>query len=72
MSWIDTESGGLVQAFAYDLDNKRLKEFYPNDFKKVDGQWQVGIMEMENDQTDSKTLLKMDEKSNTALGPVNK
>ena len=72
VSWIDTESGGLVQAFAYDLDNKRLKEFYPNDFKKVDGQWQVGIMEMENDQTDSKTLLKMDAKSAAALGPVNK
>jgi len=57
VSWLDTDSGGVVQAFAYDADNQLLKEFYPKDLKKVDGQWQVGLMEMENDQTGSRTRL---------------
>ena len=60
VSWIDTESGGIVQAFAYDANNQLLKEFYPKDFKKVNGQWQVGQMEMENDQTGSRTRLEME------------
>lgn len=60
VSWIDSDSGGVVQAFAYDVENKLLKEFYPKDLKKVDGQWQVGLMEMENDQTGSRTRLEMD------------
>lgn len=60
VSWIDSDSGGVVQAFAYDADHKLLKEFYPKDLKKVDGQWQVGLMEMENDQTGSRTRLEMD------------
>ena len=57
VSWLDTDSGGVVQAFAYDANNKLLKEFYPKDLKKVAGQWQVGLMEMENDQTGSRTRL---------------
>lgn len=57
VSWIDSETGGIVQAKAYDADNQLLKEFYPKDFKKVNGQWQVGLMEMDNDQTDSRSRL---------------
>ena len=60
ISWVDTENGGVVQAFAYDADNKLLKEFYPKDLKKVDGQWQVGLMEMENEQTGSRTRLEFE------------
>ena len=30
-SWIDKESGGIVQAKAYDAKGKLLKEFYPKD-----------------------------------------
>jgi hypothetical protein len=63
VSWIDTDSGGVVQAFAYNTDNKLLKEFYPKDLKKVNGQWQVGLMEMDNDQTGSRTRLEMDTES---------
>jgi len=59
VSWIDSENGGLIQAFAYDADNQRLKEFYPKEVKKVNGQWQVGMMEMDNDQTDSRTRLEI-------------
>ena len=58
VSWIDTENGGIVQAYAYDAANQKLKEFYPEDLKKVSGQWQVGTMEMDNDQTGSRTRLK--------------
>ena len=64
VSWIDTESGGIVQAKAYDPDGQLLKEFYPKDLKKVNGQWQVGMMEMDNDQTGSRTRLEFD------LGPA--
>ena len=59
-SWIDTESGGIVQAWAYDTNNEVLKEFYPKDIKKVNGQRQVGMMEMDNDTTDSRTRLVFD------------
>lgn len=57
VSWIDTETGGFVQAFAYDTNNQVLKEFYPKDAKKVDGHWQIGMMEMDNDQTGGRTRL---------------
>lgn len=59
ISWIDNESSGIVQAQAYDSNNKRLKEFYPN-VGKVNGQYQIKEMEMDNVQTDSRTLLKFD------------
>jgi hypothetical protein len=70
VAWIDTESGGVVQAFAYDADNQLLKEFYPKDLKKVDGQWQVGLMEMNNVQTGSRTRLEM--ATDSAAGSVEK
>jgi hypothetical protein len=60
VSWIDSETGGIVQAKAYVAKNQLLKEFYPKDFKKVDGEWQVGTMEMDNDQTGSRSRLKFD------------
>jgi hypothetical protein len=60
VSWIDSESGGIVQAWAYDSNNRLLKEFYPKDFKKVNGQWQVGEMEIDNDRTGSRTRLEFD------------
>ena len=59
-SWIDNESLGIVQAKAYDAKGKLLKEFYPKDFKKVSGQWQVGSMEIDNVQTRSRSTLKFD------------
>ena len=59
-SWIDEETLGIVQAYAYDAQGKKLKEFYPKDFKKVDGQWQVGMMEMDNVQTGSRSRIEFD------------
>ena len=55
---------GIVEAEAYDARNKKLKEFYPKDLKKVNGQWQVGSMEIDNVQTGSRTTLKFDLKAN--------
>jgi hypothetical protein len=66
VSWIDSETGGIVQAEAYDTNGKELKEFYPKDFKKVDGQWRVGMMEMDNDQTSSRSRLEFDLNSETS------
>ena len=60
VSWIDSENGGIVQAFAYDAQDQLLKEFYPENFKKVNGEWRVGKMEMDNDQSKSSTILKFD------------
>ncbi len=60
VSWIDHESGGIVQAEAYDFKNKLLKEFEPKSFKKVAGQWQLQEMEIRNVQTGSRTRLEFD------------
>jgi hypothetical protein len=60
VSWIDEESGGIVMAYAYDVQDKRIKEFYPKKFKKVNGQYQLQSMEMNNVQTGSRTRLEFD------------
>jgi len=60
VSWIDNESGGIVQAEAYDFKNKLLKEFAPKSFKKVNGQWELQEMEIRNVQTGSRTRLEFD------------
>jgi len=66
VSWIDNESGGIVRAEAYDFQNKLLKEFYPKHFKKVNGQWELREMEIDNDQTGSRTRLEFDLKPGPA------
>jgi hypothetical protein len=60
LSWIDSENAAIIQAKAYDVNGKLLKEFYPKNVKKVNGQYQLESMEMDNDQTDSRTWLKFD------------
>jgi hypothetical protein len=58
--WIDNDSFGIVEAFAYDVDGKKLKNFYPKNLEKVNGQYQVESMVMENLQTGSKSVLEFD------------
>ena len=60
VSWIDNETLGIVEAYAYDAKGKLLKDFYPKDFKKVNGQWQVQTLVMENVQTGSRSRLEFD------------
>ena len=62
-SWIDEESGGIVMAKAYDAQGRLLKEFYPKDVKRVNGQWHVESMEIDNVQTGSRTRLEFDPKA---------
>ena len=59
-SWIDKESGGLLQAEAYDAKGEKLKEFWPKSFGKVNDQWQVEEIQIRNVQTDSRTRLVFD------------
>ena len=60
VSWIDNDSLGIVEAYAYDTNGKLLKDFYPKDFKKIRGQWQVQTLVMENVQTGSKSRIEFD------------
>jgi Outer membrane lipoprotein-sorting protein len=62
LSYIDKETGGILEAEAYDSHDRLLKEFYPKDFKKVDGQWQLQSMEMDNVQTGSRSWIEFDVK----------
>ncbi len=60
LSWIDNETGGVIQAEAYDSTNKLLKKFALGKFKKVEGQWQLRDMRISNAQTGQQTRLKFD------------
>ena len=60
VSWIDSESLGILHAEAYDAKGKLLKEYDTKKLKKVKGQWQVEEMEIDNDQTGSRTWLVFD------------
>jgi len=57
VSWIDNDTLGIVLAEAYDAKGKLLKEFKPKDFKKVDGQYQGGRLEIRNLRNDSRSRL---------------
>jgi hypothetical protein len=56
-SWIDSESGGILYAEAYDVKGDKVKEYDTKKLKKVNGQWQVEVMEIDNDQTGTSTKL---------------
>lgn len=60
VSRVNEENAGIMEARAFDLANRQLKEFSVKDLKKVKGQWQVETMEMLNVQTDSRTRLEFD------------
>jgi len=60
VSWIDKETGGILEAEAYDATGKLLKDFAPKSFKKVNGQWELQEMEIRNVQTGSRTRLEFD------------
>jgi len=63
LSWIDKETGGILDAEAYDANGKLLKEFDPKSFRKVNGQWQLQEMEIRNVQTGSRSRIEFDLKS---------
>jgi hypothetical protein len=63
VSWIDSESGGIVHAEAFDAQNKLLKIFDPKSFKKVNGQWELQEMEIRNVRTGSRSRIEFDLKN---------
>jgi len=63
VSWVDNDTGGILLAKAYDAKGELLKEFRPTEFEKVNGEWQLREMEMENVQTDSRSTLIFDLKA---------
>jgi len=60
VSWIDNETGGIIQAEAFDAAGKTVKEFELNSFKKVAGRWQLEEMEIRNITAKSRTRLTFD------------
>jgi hypothetical protein len=60
VSWIDNDSDGIVMAQAYDAQGQMVKDFIPQKFEKVNGQWQLERMEIDNRQTDSSTRVDFD------------
>lgn len=60
VSWIDSESLGILHAEAYDAKGDKLKEYDTKKLKKVNGQWQVEEMVIDNEQTGSRTRLEFD------------
>ena len=56
-SWLDSESGGVVMAKAYDLHGQLLKDFEPKEIRKIHGQWQLEGMEIRNLHTGSRTRI---------------
>jgi hypothetical protein len=57
VSWIDEDSGSVIEAKAYDGSDKPLKDFNLKSLAKVNGHWQVEAVIMDNDQTGSRTRL---------------
>lgn len=60
ISWIDIDSGGIMNAEAYDSNAKLWKEFIAKSVKKIRGQWELEEIEMDNHRTDSRTTIKFD------------
>ncbi len=60
ISWIDKDTLGIVKAEAYDQQGKLLKLFIPTKVKKVNGRYQVKIVEMRNRQTGLESRLEFD------------
>lgn len=62
VSWIASQKPGvvIVQADAFDAQNKLLKQFSPRNLQRVQGKWQLQSMEMRNRQTGSRTVIEFD------------
>jgi hypothetical protein len=58
VTWIDNQTLGIIHAEAYDADDKLLKVFDPKSLKKVNGQWELQDIEIQNVQTHSRTRIR--------------
>jgi hypothetical protein len=57
VSWVDTDTGGIVHADAYDQENELLKQFDPTALQKVNGQRQLKEMEIRNRKTGARSWI---------------
>jgi hypothetical protein len=58
VSWVDTETGGILLAEAYNRQTQLVKQFEVKSFRKdASGQWQLQEMEIRNAQTRSRTSM---------------
>jgi hypothetical protein len=57
VAWIDIDSGGILNAEAYDSRGKLLKEFATRSVAKVECEWQLEEMEIGNRQDRSRTWI---------------
>ncbi|MCU0770395.1 MAG: outer membrane lipoprotein-sorting protein [Verrucomicrobia bacterium] len=60
VSWLDIDTGGIVLAEAWDADRVRMKEFAPKSFRKMEGQWQLKEMRIDDARTGSRTTVHFD------------
>jgi hypothetical protein len=59
-SWVDSEAGGVLDAEAYDYQQKLFKKFSVKSIEKINGQYRLKEMEIRNLLTGSRTQLKFD------------
>lgn len=60
ITWVDKESNQPLQADAYGVDGKKMKEFELGSVGKVNGKYQVKDLKMLNLKTGSRTYLEFD------------
>lgn len=60
VSWIDIDTGGIVDAYAYDSAGKEFKHFYPRSFRKVEGRYELKRIDITSPQSGSTTTLNFD------------
>jgi len=60
VSWVDTDTGGILHADAFDHAGRLLKVFEPKSFEKINGRWEVKELEIRNEQADTRTTLRFD------------
>ena len=60
VSWIDEDSGNVIEAKAYDGSGQPLKDFNVKSLAKVNGHWRVESVIMDNVQTSTRTRLEFD------------
>ncbi|HSH94223.1 MAG TPA: outer membrane lipoprotein-sorting protein [Roseimicrobium sp.] len=60
LSWVDIDTGGIVQAEAYNEKKQLVKEFSTRSVQKVAGEWQVKELEIRSKAGDTRTRLEFD------------
>jgi len=60
LSWVDIDTGGIVNADAFGNERRPIKEFAAKSFKKIEGRWELKEIEMYDRRSNSRTTLTFD------------